>query len=101
MVDPDGKDDKKDNDQYGSERLIVVHIIPTTMSWIDLAILDLTEWLCRKFQLLTGRTNVWLAMQLTNLSIIVYFVWVGVYFWSSDVGHASPSGYSARASYTS
>ena len=27
----------------------------------------------------------WLAVQLTNLSIIVYFVWAGVYFWSSDV----------------
>ena len=53
---------------------------------LDFAILDLTEWLCRKFQLLTGRTNVWLAVQLTNLSIIVYFVWAGVYFWSSDVG---------------
>jgi hypothetical protein len=28
---------------------------------------------------------VWLAVQLTNLSIIVYFVWAGVYFWSRDV----------------
>ena len=55
------------------------------MTYIDSAILNLTEWLCRKFQLLTGRTNVWLAVQLTNLSIIVYFVWAGVYFWSSDV----------------
>jgi hypothetical protein len=26
---------------------------------------------------------VWLAFQLTNLSIIVYFVWAGVYLWSS------------------
>lgn len=56
------------------------------MTSIDSALLDLTESLCRKFQLLTGRTNVWLALQLTNLSIIVYFVWAGVYFWSSDVG---------------
>jgi hypothetical protein len=56
------------------------------MTGIDSAILDLTEWFCRRFQLLTGRTNVWLAVQLTNLSIIVYFVWAGVYFWSSDVG---------------
>ena len=56
------------------------------MTYIDSAILDLTEWLCHKVQLLTGRTNVWLAVQLTNLSIIVYFVWAGVvYFWSSDV----------------
>lgn len=47
---------------------------------IDEAILDLTEWLCRRFQRLTGRTNVWLAIQLTNLSIIVYFVWAVFYF---------------------
>jgi hypothetical protein len=56
------------------------------MNHIDAAILDLTEWFCRRFQVLTGRTNVWLAVQLTNLSIIVYFVWAGVYFWRSDVG---------------
>ena len=46
------------------------------MTAIDLWTLDLTEWLCRRIQLLTGRTNVWLAAQLTNLSIVVYFVWV-------------------------
>jgi hypothetical protein len=56
------------------------------MTYIDLAILDLTESLCRRFQLLTGRTNVWLALQLTNLSIIVYFVGAGLYFVSSDLG---------------
>jgi hypothetical protein len=55
------------------------------MTYIDSAILNLTEWFCRKFQLLTGRTNVWLAVQLTNLSIIVYFVWAGMVFWSDDV----------------
>ena len=55
------------------------------MTYIDSAVLNLTEWFCRKFQLLTGRTNVWLAVQLTNLSIIVYFVWAGVYFLRSDV----------------
>jgi hypothetical protein len=55
------------------------------MGYIDSAILNLTEWACRRFQLLTGRTNVWLAIQLTNLSIIVYFVWAGVYFWRSEV----------------
>jgi hypothetical protein len=55
------------------------------MTYIDSARLNLTEWFCHKFQLLTGRTNVWLAVQLTNLSIIVYFVWAGLYFWSSDV----------------
>jgi hypothetical protein len=47
--------------------------------------LNLTERACRKFQLLTGRTNLWLAVQLTNLSIIVYFLLAGVYSWSSDL----------------
>lgn len=56
------------------------------MLYIDSVILNLTEALCRRFQLLTGRTNVWLAGQLTNLSIVVYFVWAGVYFWLSDPG---------------
>jgi hypothetical protein len=55
------------------------------MTYIDSAILNLTEWFCRRFQLLTGRTNVWLAVQLTNLSIIVYFIWAGAYFWGSDL----------------
>jgi hypothetical protein len=53
------------------------------MNAIDLALVDLTEWLCRRFQSLTGRTNVWLAVQLTNVSVILYFVWAAVYF--SDV----------------
>lgn len=56
------------------------------MTSIDSAVLDLTEWLCRKFQVLTGRTNVWLAVQLTNLSIILYFMWAAMSFWQSDVG---------------
>ena len=51
---------------------------------IDLALLNLVERLCRRFQLLTGRTSVWLAFQLTNLSIVVYFVWAGVYFFISE-----------------
>lgn len=55
------------------------------MSYVDTAILDLTEALCRRFQWLTGRTNVWLAVQLTNLSIIVYFVYAGSYIWRSDL----------------
>ena len=55
------------------------------MNRIDVFILDVTEWACRKFQLLTGKTNVWLAVQLTNLSIIVYFVWAGLYFWSTEL----------------
>lgn len=56
------------------------------MMYVDRMVLNLTESLCRRFQRLTGRTNVWLAMQLTNLSIIVYFVWAGLYFWRSNVG---------------
>lgn len=55
------------------------------MTYIDSAILDVVEWLCRKFQVLTGRTNVWLAFQLTNLSIVVYFAWAVMYIWRSDV----------------
>jgi hypothetical protein len=51
---------------------------------IDTMILDVTEWACRKFQVLTGLTNVWLAVQITNLSIVVYFIWAGAYFWRSD-----------------
>jgi hypothetical protein len=50
------------------------------LTYLDAALLDVTEWLCRRFQLLTGRTNVWLAFQLTNLSIVVFFVWVGMHF---------------------
>src|SRR5689334_24899970 len=42
--------------------------------------LNAFEWACRKFQVLTGRTNVWLAFQLTNLSIVVYFIWVGGFY---------------------
>ncbi|PYR45010.1 MAG: hypothetical protein DMF89_26255 [Acidobacteria bacterium] len=58
----------------------------SSMLVIDSAILDMTEWLCHKIQLLTGRTNVWLSVQLTNLSIIVYFVWVGLSFQLLTVG---------------
>ena len=56
-----------------------------TMSYIDSMVLNLTERSCRQFQRLTGRTNVWLAVQLTNLSIIVYFVWAAMFSWSSGV----------------
>jgi hypothetical protein len=52
---------------------------------LDAVILDVTESLCRRFQRLTGRTNVWLAGQLTNVSIVVYFVWAGLYFWRRDL----------------
>jgi hypothetical protein len=54
------------------------------MTHIDTFILNLVERVCRQFQLLTGRTNVWLAVQMTNLSIIVYFVWAGVYSMTSN-----------------
>jgi len=50
------------------------------MLTVDSALLDLTEWMCRRFQVLTGRTNVWLAFHLTNFSIVVFFVWAGMHF---------------------
>lgn len=53
------------------------------MTYVDSALLDLTEAICRRFQTWTGRTNVWLAFQLTNLSIVVYFTWVGALYWLS------------------
>ena len=55
------------------------------MGFIDSVILNLTERSCRTFQRLTGRTNVWLAVQLTNLSIIVYFVWAAMYSVAIDL----------------
>ena len=55
------------------------------MTYVDTAVLDLTEQICRRFQTWTGRTNVWLAFQLTNLSIVVYFIWAaGLYLVSGD-----------------
>jgi len=56
------------------------------MTYIDEALLNVAEWFCRQFQMRTGRTNVWLAFQFTNLSIIVYFVWAAMYFWRTDLG---------------
>ena len=53
------------------------------MGYIDSGLLSLTEWACHTFQRLTGKTNVWLAVQFTNLSIIAYFVWATAYFWSA------------------
>lgn len=50
------------------------------MIYIDSIILNMIERACRRFQRLTGRTNVWLALQLTNLSIIIYFGWAAVAF---------------------
>jgi len=54
------------------------------MTYIDSAVLDITERICRRFQAWTGRTNVWLAFQLTNLSIVVYFIWVARLYWLSQ-----------------
>jgi hypothetical protein len=53
------------------------------MTYVDSALLDLTEAMCRRFQMWTGRTNVWLAFHLTNLSIVVYFMWVASLYWLS------------------
>jgi hypothetical protein len=56
------------------------------MTYVDSAVLNFTEWFCRRFQAWTGRTNVWLAFQLTNLSIVLYFIWVAVlYLLSGDI----------------
>jgi hypothetical protein len=54
------------------------------MTYVDAALLNLVELVCRKFQVLTGKTNVWLAIQLTNLSIVVYFLWALLYFLIAD-----------------
>ena len=54
------------------------------MLYIDSVILDMIERACRRFQRLTGRTNVWLALQLTNLSIVIYFAWAGVVFSGTE-----------------
>jgi len=51
---------------------------------IDSVMLNVAERFCHWFQLLTGRTNVWLAVQFTNLSIIVYFVWAAALSFSSS-----------------
>jgi hypothetical protein len=56
------------------------------MTYVDSAVLNLIEGMCRRFQAWTGRTNVWLAFQLTNLSVVVYFIWVaGLYWLSGDL----------------
>jgi hypothetical protein len=61
------------------------------MTYIDSAILNLTERMCRRFQRWTGRTNVWLAFHLTNLSIVIYFFWVvGLYWLSGTVSSRFP-----------
>ena len=52
------------------------------MIYLDTALLNLVERITRRIQRVTGRTNVWLAVQLTNLSIILYFVWAALYSWA-------------------
>ena len=55
------------------------------MTYVDSALLELTERICQRFQAWTGRTNVWLAFQLTNLSIVLYFIWVAdLYLLAGD-----------------
>lgn len=51
------------------------------MTYLDLGLLNLVEQGCRAFQRLTGRTNIWLGVQLTNLSIVVFFAWAAMYSW--------------------
>jgi hypothetical protein len=55
------------------------------MIYFDSVLLSVVERLCHWFQRLTGRTNVWLALQLTNLSVIVYFTGAAMYFWTLDL----------------
>jgi len=51
------------------------------MNFVDGALLNLAEGICHRIQRLTGRTNIWIALQLTNLSIVLYFIWAAEYFW--------------------
>lgn len=62
-----------------------VSLALSAMSAIDSVLLNLTERSCRAFQRLTGKTNVWLAVQLTNLSIVLYFVWAALWTSIADV----------------
>ena len=55
------------------------------MTYLDLGLLDLFEQGCRAFQRLTGKTNVWLGVQLTNLSIVVFFAWAAMYAWGTEL----------------
>src|SRR5215510_8621314 len=53
--------------------------------FFDEIVLNFTERICHRIQIWTGRTNVWLAFQLTNLSIVLYFIWVvDLYRLSAD-----------------
>src|SRR5262249_38848153 len=70
------------SETFSSARCLYLQRRDGRMTYIDAVILDLTEWACRRFQVVTGRTNVWLAVQLTNLSIILYFLWAMMSFWN-------------------
>src|SRR5580693_7853663 len=74
---------------HGHQSAVTLDRAPTgggRMTYVDSALLNLTERMCRRFQRWTGRTNVWLAFQLTNLSIVVYFIWVaGLYLLSGNL----------------
>jgi hypothetical protein len=60
------------------------------MMFVDQAVLNFTERICHRFQMWTGRTNVWLAFQLTNLSIVLYFIWVAdLYVLAGDLASRS------------
>jgi hypothetical protein len=60
------------------------------MGYIDSALLNLNESFCHRFQRLTGRTNIWLALQLTNLSVVLYFAWACAFFWSASLALRIP-----------
>jgi hypothetical protein len=59
-------------------------VVLSILRWIDAVVLNTVERLCRLWQELTGRTNIWLAVQLTNVSIVLYFLWAGVVIWTRD-----------------
>jgi hypothetical protein len=69
--------------RYDYSNIRTGFIAENRMTYIDQAVLNLTERICRRLQIWTGRTNVWLAFQLTNLSVIVYFVWIANLYWLS------------------
>jgi hypothetical protein len=54
------------------------------MTYVDAGILHVIEYLCHRVQRLTGRTNVWLAVQLTNITVVVYFAWAVLFFAGVD-----------------
>jgi hypothetical protein len=55
------------------------------MTYLDTLLLNVVERGCRTFQRLTGRTNIWLAVQLTNVSIVIYFAWAFLSFWVHEL----------------